>query len=110
MLEGQGSEGWDPSWERGIFQPRFRSVTIHPGSAAQPRLKPRIGLSMQRVASARLGRLQHGPGWHQAVRDKAPECHQQLAGKRGDGDALNAPFAVTDPVAIPDTQSAVWLV
>ncbi len=29
---GQGSEEWDPSWERGLFQPRFRSVTIHPGS------------------------------------------------------------------------------
>ncbi len=32
MLEGQGSEEWDPSWEHGIFQPRFRTVTIHPGS------------------------------------------------------------------------------
>src|SRR5947209_12843061 len=25
----QGSEGWNPSWEHGVFQPRFRSVT-HP--------------------------------------------------------------------------------
>jgi len=33
MLEGQGSEEWDPSWERGLFQPSFQSVTIHPGSS-----------------------------------------------------------------------------
>jgi len=32
MLEGQGSEEWDSSWERGIVQPRFQSVTIRPGS------------------------------------------------------------------------------
>jgi len=32
MLEGQGSEEWDPSLEHCIFQPRFQSVTIHPGS------------------------------------------------------------------------------
>ena len=32
MLEGKGSEEWDPSWERGMFQPRFQSVTTHPGS------------------------------------------------------------------------------
>jgi hypothetical protein len=37
MLEGKGArEEWDPSWERGMFQPRFRSVTTHtPDPAAQ---------------------------------------------------------------------------
>ncbi len=50
MLGGQGSEEWDPSWERGMFQPRFQAVTIHPGSAVRPRADPRIGLPVLGVS------------------------------------------------------------
>jgi hypothetical protein len=42
-LRAQGSEGWDPSWKRGISQPRFRSVTIRPGSGRSTQDDPRIG-------------------------------------------------------------------
>jgi len=43
MLAGQGSEGWDPSWERGVFQPWFRSATTTPDPAAQRAADPPIG-------------------------------------------------------------------
>jgi hypothetical protein len=40
----QGSEGRDPSWEHGVFQPRFRSVTIHPGSGGSAQGRSADGL------------------------------------------------------------------
>ncbi len=52
-LRVQGSEGWDPSWGHGISQPRFRSVTIHPGSGGSA--QPIRGLGcVTAVASGRL--------------------------------------------------------
>lgn len=91
------------------------AACFSPGSARppstpdqrQPRAEPRIGLRSVGGRSARLGRLQHGAGGHQAVGDEAPQCDQQLARERGDGDALDPAATVTHPVAMPDAQGAV---
>jgi hypothetical protein len=108
-LRAQSSEGWDPSWERGIFQPRFRSVTTDPGSGSSTaRVALRITLCFL-LPSYWLD-FQRGADRHQALSDESPECHQQLPGQSDNGDALDAAASVADPVAIPSTQGTVRLV
>ena len=44
MLAGAGLGGMGPFWEHGVFQPRFRSVTIHPGSGGSAQGRSADGL------------------------------------------------------------------